>query len=99
MFPLTSHGYCSSAQARPHSFTDEVFLVLNLKKKPANNLDTIPAPLLDRMEVLEVSGYVSEEKAVIASRYLGPQAKDASGLAEADVQLEPAAVDILIKYY
>ena len=51
------------------------------------------------MEVLEVSGYVSEEKAVIASRYLGPQAKDASGLAEADVQLEPAAVDILIKNY
>ena len=51
------------------------------------------------MEVLEVSGYVSEEKAVIASHYLGPQAKDASGLAEADVQLEPAAVDILIKYY
>jgi ATP-dependent Lon protease len=51
------------------------------------------------MEVLEVSGYVSEEKAVIASRYLGPQAKDASGLAESDIQLEPAAVDILIKYY
>ena len=74
-------------------------MVLNLKKKPANNLDTIPAPLLDRMEVLEVSGYVSEEKSIIASRYLGPQAKDASGLAEADVQLEPAAVDILIKYY
>ena len=67
--------------------------------KIANNLDTIPAPLLDRMEVLEVSGYVSEEKAVIASRYLGPQAKEASGLAEADVQLEPTAVDILIKYY
>ena len=51
------------------------------------------------MEVLEVSGYVSEEKAVITSRYFGPQAKDASGLAEADVQLEPSAVDILIKYY
>ncbi|KAF8629476.1 hypothetical protein AX15_003423 [Amanita polypyramis BW_CC] len=65
----------------------------------ANNLDTIPAPLLDRMEVLEVSGYVSEEKSVIASRYLGPQAKEASGLEDADVQLEPEAVDILIKYY
>ena len=65
----------------------------------ANNLDTIPAPLLDRMEVLEVSGYVSEEKAVIASKYLGPQAKDASGLKDADVQLEPEVVDILIKYY
>ena len=51
------------------------------------------------MEVLEVSGYVSEEKSVIASRYLGPQAKESSGLAEADVELEPSAVDVLIKYY
>lgn len=51
------------------------------------------------MEVLEVSGYVSEEKACIAERYLGPQAKEASGLKEADVQLEPSAVDVLIKYY
>ncbi|TFY80204.1 hypothetical protein EWM64_g3812 [Hericium alpestre] len=65
----------------------------------ANMLDTIPAPLLDRMEVLEVSGYVSEEKAVIADKYLGPQAKEASGLKDADVQLDPAAVDTLIKYY
>lgn len=65
----------------------------------ANNLDTIPAPLLDRMEVLEVSGYVSEEKSVIASRYLGPQAKEASGLGGADVELSEEAVDVLIKYY
>lgn len=65
----------------------------------ANVLDTIPAPLLDRMEVLEVSGYVSEEKSVIADKYLGPQAKEASGLKEADVVLDPAAVDVLIKYY
>lgn len=62
-------------------------------------LDTIPAPLLDRMEVLEVSGYVSEEKMCIAERYLGPQAKEASGLKNADVQLEPATIDVLIKYY
>ncbi|KAJ3557609.1 hypothetical protein NM688_g1384 [Phlebia brevispora] len=65
----------------------------------ANVLDTIPAPLLDRMEVLEVSGYVSEEKMCIAERYLAPQAKEASGLKDADVQLEPAAIDTLIKYY
>ena len=65
----------------------------------ANNLDTIPAPLLDRMEVLEVSGYVSEEKAVIAERYLAPQAKEASGLGTADVVLDRDAVDVLIKYY
>ena len=65
----------------------------------ANMLDTIPAPLLDRMEVLEVSGYVSEEKAQIASRYLGPQAKEASGLQDTDVTLDSTAVDVLIKYY
>jgi Lon-like ATP-dependent protease len=51
------------------------------------------------MEVLEVSGYVSEEKAVIADKYLGPQAKEASGLKDADVVLDPTAVDVLIKYY
>ncbi|KAG9314785.1 atp-dependent protease La [Chiua virens] len=65
----------------------------------ANTLDTIPAPLLDRMEVLEVSGYVSEEKCVIAEKYLGPQAKEASGLKNADVLLDPSTVDVLIKYY
>lgn len=70
-----------------------------LKYLLANNLDTIPAPLLDRMEVLEVSGYVSEEKAVIADKYLGPQAREASGLKNADVLLDPSAIDVLIKYY
>lgn len=65
----------------------------------ANTLDSIPAPLLDRMEVLEVSGYVSAEKAEIADKYLGPQAKDGSGLKDADVLLQPEAIDLLIKYY
>jgi Lon-like ATP-dependent protease len=65
----------------------------------ANVLDTIPAPLLDRMEVLEVSGYVSAEKMNIAERYLSPQAKEASGLKEVDIQLEPAAIQDLIRYY
>jgi Lon-like ATP-dependent protease len=51
------------------------------------------------MEVLEVSGYVSEEKCVIAEKYLGPQAKEASGLKNTDIVLEPSTVDVLIKYY
>lgn len=51
------------------------------------------------MEVLEVSGYVSEEKTVIADKYLGPQAKEASGLKNADVVLDPATVEQLIRYY
>jgi ATP-dependent Lon protease len=76
-----------------------ILLVFTLSRLLANNLDTIPAPLLDRMEVLEVSGYVSEEKCVIADKYLGPQAKEASGLKDTDVLLEPSTVDVLIKYY
>ena len=96
MSPLTSQGCCSSAQVCRQSLKETPW---TYSTKLVNNLDTIPAPLLDRIEVLEVSGYVSKEKAVIASRYIGPQkqAKDGSGLAEADVQLEPSAVDILIK--
>jgi ATP-dependent Lon protease len=51
------------------------------------------------MEVIEVSGYVSEEKSMIAEKYLGPQAREASGLNNTDVILDPASVDVLIKYY
>lgn len=65
----------------------------------ANVLDTIPAPLLDRMEVLEVSGYVSEEKRTIAEKYLSPQAKAATGLTGADVELDKEAIEVLIRYY
>lgn len=65
----------------------------------ANTLDTIPAPLLDRMEVMEVSGYVSEEKHAIAEKYLAPQAKDGAGLKDADVTLTPEAISALIQYY
>ena len=39
----------------------------------ANVLDSIPGPLLDRMEIIEISGYVAEEKLAIASKYLVPQ--------------------------
>lgn len=83
---------CTGTSDRPLSMIKTYWSI-------ANVLETIPAPLLDRMEVLEVSGYVSEEKSVIADKYLGPQAKDASGLKNADVLLEPSAVDALIKYY
>jgi len=50
------------------------------------------------MEVLEVSGYVSG-KSAIADKYLGSQAREASGLKDADVMLEFTAVDVLVKYY
>ena len=65
----------------------------------ANSTETIPPPLLDRMEVIEVSGYVSEEKESIARGYLIPQAKQASGLEGVDVRIEDEAVRGLIKWW
>lgn len=65
----------------------------------ANSLDTIPRPLLDRMEVIELTGYVAEEKVKIAEQYLAPQAKKAAGLENANVELTDDAVLALMKNY
>lgn len=65
----------------------------------ANMTDTIPRPLLDRMEVIRLSGYVSDEKMAIAQRYLAPAAKELAGLEKADVQLNDDAIEELIKSY
>ncbi|KAI9662876.1 MAG: ATP-dependent Lon protease pim1 [Bathelium mastoideum] len=65
----------------------------------ANMTDTIPRPLLDRMEMIELSGYVSDEKMAIAERYLAPQAKDMSGLKDVDVALNQDAIVELINKY
>lgn len=65
----------------------------------ANLTDTIPRPLLDRMELIELSGYVANEKKAIADRYLAPQAKELSGLKDVDVTLDESAIDELINKY
>jgi Lon-like ATP-dependent protease len=65
----------------------------------ANMTDTIPRPLLDRMEVIRLSGYVSDEKMAIAERYLAPQAQELAGLKQVDVQLSKTAIEELIKSY
>jgi Lon-like ATP-dependent protease len=65
----------------------------------ANTLDTIPQPLLDRMEVIEVSSYTAEEKKHIARGYLAPQAKESSGLKDAKVSLPDETIEFLIKHH
>ncbi|KAL8705284.1 MAG: hypothetical protein Q9201_001615 [Fulgogasparrea decipioides] len=65
----------------------------------ANMTDTIPRPLLDRMEMIELSGYVADEKMAIAERYLAPAAKELSGLKDVAVTLDEAAIEELIKSY
>ncbi|CEJ87012.1 Putative Lon protease homolog, mitochondrial [[Torrubiella] hemipterigena] len=65
----------------------------------ANMTDTIPRPLLDRMELITLSGYVADEKKAIANKYLGPAAKEAAGLQNANVNLTDEAIEELIKSY
>ena len=64
----------------------------------ANSL-SIPAPLLDRMEVIRVSGYTEDEKVNIARKYLIPKQLERNGLAEAEINLGEAAIREIIRYY
>lgn len=61
----------------------------------ANDLSTIPAPLRDRMEIIEISGYTSEEKREIAKRYLIPKKLTANGLDEHNITFTDKAVDCI----
>lgn len=65
----------------------------------ANVIDTIPEPLRDRMEMIDMSGYVAEEKLAIAKQYLLPQAMKDSGLKSTNINLEDASLNVLIKNY
>ncbi len=65
----------------------------------ANTLDTIPAPLLDRMEILRLSGYSEEEKAVIARRYLIPRQLTQTGIKPEQIDITDEALKRLIGAY
>ena len=65
----------------------------------ANSVDTIPRPLLDRMEVIEVSGYTEEEKVKIAQQYLIPKQLKAHGLKPKNFSISEKTLRDLINYY
>jgi len=65
----------------------------------ANVLDTIPGPLLDRMEVIQLSGYTENEKLEIARRYLLQRQRDASGLTPEQCVITDAALGAIIRQY
>ncbi|XP_061834420.1 lon protease homolog, mitochondrial [Nerophis lumbriciformis] len=65
----------------------------------ANVTDTIPEPLRDRMEMINVSGYVAQEKLAIAQRYLVPQLRSLCGLSEDTASISPDALGLLIRQY
>lgn len=65
----------------------------------ANNLNAVPAPLLDRMELIEVSGYLTEEKIEIAKRHLIPKELDANGIAKHRINITTKALEAIIEDY
>ena len=65
----------------------------------ANVLDTIPGPLLDRMEVVRLSGYIADEKRQIARTYLEKVARERSGIGEGESTITDAAMTSLIEDY
>lgn len=65
----------------------------------ANNLSTISQPLLDRMELIDVSGYILEEKIEIAARHLVPKQMEAHGLPKGIVKFPKKTLEVIIDFY
>lgn len=65
----------------------------------ANSLDTIPAPLRDRMEIISISGYTLEEKTEIAKKYLIPKQIIENGLKDEQITFTPKAIEKIIDEY
>ena len=87
-----------------HSFHDNYLDVdYDLSKvmfiATANNLSTIPSALLDRMELIEVSGYITEEKVEIARRHLVPKELENNGLKKEYVKISKPALEYIVENY
>src|SRR5450432_655891 len=90
--------------AQNHSFQDHYLDVeLDLSQvmflATANVADTIPGPLLDRMEVIHFDGYTSEEKLAIAKGYLWPRQRDRNGLRDDEVEISDDVLRTIIAEY
>jgi ATP-dependent Lon protease len=90
--------------AQNHSFRDHYLDVeLDLSQvmflATANVADTIPGPLLDRMEVIRFDGYTSEEKLAIAKGYLWPRQRDRNGLRKNEVEISDDVLRTIIGEY
>ena len=90
--------------AQNHSFRDHYLDVeLDLSQvlfiATANQADTIPGPLLDRMEVISFDGYSSEEKLAIAKGYLWPRQRDRNGLRDGEVTITDELLRTVIAEY
>ncbi|MFO7753240.1 MAG: endopeptidase La [Desulfobacteraceae bacterium] len=91
--PEQNYSFSDNYLDVPFDLSDVIFLTT------ANVLHTIPAPLRDRMEVLELNGYTIDEKFKIATRYLIPRQRKANGLDSSQIKITDGALKQIITGY
>ncbi|MHB8551103.1 MAG: endopeptidase La, partial [Acidiferrobacterales bacterium] len=90
--PEQNHAFGDHYLEVDYDLSDVMFVAT------ANSLN-IPAPLLDRMEVIRLSGYTEDEKVNIAIRYLVPKQRKNNGLKESEIAVSESAVRDIVRYY
>ncbi len=91
--PAQNHAFVDTYLGLPFDLSRVLFICT------ANSTDTIPPPLLDRMEVLSLSGYTDVEKVFIARRFLLPKQLGANGLLPGEVTIEDAVIQRILREY
>jgi ATP-dependent Lon protease len=91
--PEQNHAFSDHYINLPFSLSDVMFIAT------ANQIDTIPGPLRDRMEVIHLSSYTEEEKLQIAKRYLVPRQTKENGITEKIVTFSDEAIKVIISKY
>ena len=91
--PEQNAAYSDHYLEAPYDLSKVMFITT------ANDLDPLPAALLDRLEVIEFPGYIEEEKLAIAQQFLIPRQLDTHGLGEMRLHFEQAALEMMIREY
>ena len=91
--PEQNHTFRDHYINLPFDLTNVMFIAT------ANMIDTIPAPLRDRMEIINIPGYTMEEKVEICNRYIIPKQLNENGITEKNVDLSQDALRMLIEQY
>ena len=91
--PAQNHAFVDHYLGVPFDLSNIMFITT------ANVMDTIPPPLLDRMEVIRIAGYTEEEKVKIAKRYIVPRQMDEHGLSAKKLNISDEALTGIIQQY
>ncbi|MDC4224156.1 MAG: endopeptidase La [Candidatus Manganitrophus sp.] len=91
--PEQNHSFSDHYLGVPFDLSNVMFIMT------ANQIDPIPAPLRDRMEIIDISGYTTEEKVGIARNYLIPRQLSEHGIKTGKVLFTDAALDLMIMQY